>query len=190
LLRTWASSIEGPPSCAGRRSSLITPSFFNTNTLSPTFLLHCSLPSITLDFSLKSILSFKHQLQSTAAAQSTLRGITDTAIADLPVGDPDQTRIRQMERFPTRSCQCLQMAQEILAMRGEDTPLGVNWLSKFLKRFPQLQSRFVPPLDTERSTAQDPAILSNWFQLYYDTKLKYNIERRGHLEYRREGMPR
>jgi hypothetical protein len=40
--------------------------------------------------------------------------------------------------FPARPCQCLQMAQEILAMRGDNTPLGANWLSRFLKRFPTL----------------------------------------------------
>jgi hypothetical protein len=30
------------------------------------------------------------------------------------------------------------MAQEILAIRGDNTPLGENWLTKFLKRFPTL----------------------------------------------------
>jgi hypothetical protein len=77
--------------------------------------------------------------------------------------------------FPARPCQCLQMAQEILALKGDTAPIGVNWLQKFLKRFPQLQSRFIPPLDKERLTAQDPVIISDWFQLYVDTKAKYHI---------------
>jgi hypothetical protein len=68
------------------------------------------------------------------------------------------------------------MAQEILALKGDTAPIRVNWLQKFLKRFPQLQSRFVPPLDKERLTAQDPAIISNWFQLYANTKAKYDID--------------
>ena len=61
-------------------------------------------------------------------------------------------------------------------MRGENTLLGSNWLTKFLKRFPTLQSRFIPPLDKERYNAQDPVIISDWFQLYANTKAKYSVD--------------
>jgi len=67
------------------------------------------------------------------------------------------------------------MAQEILAMRRENMPLGVNWLSRFLKRFLTLQSRFIPPIDKERYNAQDLVIISDWFELYCNIKAKYSI---------------
>jgi hypothetical protein len=54
-------------------------------------------------------------------------------------------------------------------------PLGVNWLSRFLKRFLTLQSRFIPPIDKERYNAQDLVIISDWFELYCNIKAKYSI---------------
>jgi len=67
------------------------------------------------------------------------------------------------------------MATEILVLRGDNRPLGRNWLQKFIKRHPKLHGRFVPPLDKERANTQTPEILSNWFNLYREIKAKYNV---------------
>jgi hypothetical protein len=45
------------------------------------------------------------------------------------------------------------MAQELLANKGIFKELGTHWTDRFLKRFPDLKSRFVAGLDKERAKA-------------------------------------
>jgi hypothetical protein len=68
------------------------------------------------------------------------------------------------------------MAEEMLQAKGDTAPLGVNWQEAFLRRHPELKSRFIPPLDKERASAQDRDIIADWFDLYLATKIKYGIE--------------
>ena len=77
--------------------------------------------------------------------------------------------------FPARPCQISQMATEILVLRGDNRPLGINWIQKFMKRHPKLHGCFIPPLDKERANAQTPELISDWFKLYHNIKAKYNV---------------
>lgn len=42
-------------------------------------------------------------------------------------------------------------------------PLGINWLTKFIARHPQLCSRRDQMLEIERVSAQHPLLLRSWF---------------------------
>ena len=54
--------------------------------------------------------------------------------------------------------------------------LGIHWTRSFLSRHPDLKKKFVVGLDKERSLAQNPEIITNWFQLFYDVVKEYNID--------------
>ena len=63
------------------------------------------------------------------------------------------------------------MAEELLRLKGDDDdPIGINWPSKFLKRHPSVKSIYVPPLDKERTMAEDPKIIDYWFGLFSQVK--------------------
>lgn len=68
------------------------------------------------------------------------------------------------------------MAQELLIAKGDIGDLGVNWVSRFLDRHPELRSRYVPPLDKERALAKKPDIVQGWSDLFLYTKQKYDIQ--------------
>ena len=70
------------------------------------------------------------------------------------------------------------MAEELLRLKGDDEPIGINWPSKFLKRHPSIKSVYVPPLDKERAMAEDPKIIDHWFGLFSQLKEQYNIDHR------------
>jgi hypothetical protein len=50
------------------------------------------------------------------------------------------------------------MVVDILEAKGDFNPLGHNWQAYFFERHPELKSKFIPPLDKERATAQDPLV--------------------------------
>ena len=60
-------------------------------------------------------------------------------------------------------------AQELCYAKGDIKALGINWTQKFLRRHPDIKTKYVPPLDEERAAAQDPEILSDWFHLFRKT---------------------
>jgi hypothetical protein len=67
------------------------------------------------------------------------------------------------------------MAIELLEAKGDTKPLGINWQQQFVSRFPDLNSKFIPPINKERTTATDPEIFEDWFTLYSEVKEKYKI---------------
>ena len=75
--------------------------------------------------------------------------------------------------WPARVEQTRLMAQELLTAKGDNKPIGVNWTQKFLSRHPEIKTAYVPPLDKERAIAQEPAILTEWFELYQSLKDKH-----------------
>jgi hypothetical protein len=83
--------------------------------------------------------------------------------------------------------QLYRMATELLKAKGDHNPLGINWPSHFLARYPDLRSRFVPPLDKERLVAQDLARIQQYFDLFLKEKTEkgiydddiYNIDEKG-----------
>ena len=70
-----------------------------------------------------------------------------------------------------------EMANLLLETRGT-TPIqtvGVNWVTKFVKRHPELNIRFSTRYNYERAKCEDPKIIKDWFNLVQKTILKYGI---------------
>lgn len=87
--------------------------------------------------------------------------------------------IRKMQRWnwPTRVEQVRYMAEEILKENGSGIQmLSLDWPMRFVKRHPDLKTKFVPPIDKDRVLAQDPRFLAHWFQLYQELCLEHSIK--------------
>jgi hypothetical protein len=60
-----------------------------------------------------------------------------------------------------------EMADLLLQKRGTTPVLSVgqNWITKFVKRYPLLSSRFSKRYNHERAKYEDPKIITEWFNL-------------------------
>jgi hypothetical protein len=70
------------------------------------------------------------------------------------------------------------MADLLLIARGS-TPVisvGENWVTNFVKRHPNLSSRFSKGYNYERAKCEDPKIIYEWFSLVQKTILSYGID--------------
>ena len=67
------------------------------------------------------------------------------------------------------------MANKLLADRGASR-VGPRWASNFVKRQPELRTRFTRKYDYQRALCEDPTIIGNWFELVRNTIAKYGIE--------------
>jgi len=66
------------------------------------------------------------------------------------------------------------MANRLL--RERDTPpVGVRWAHNFVKRQPELRTRFTRKYDYQRAKCEDPKVIREWFALVYNVKVKYGI---------------
>jgi len=89
--------------------------------------------------------------------------------------------------WPARISQLEHMAKELLKLKGDTKKLGKNWTTKWLKRYPEMKSKFVPPLDKSRAMAQNAGSIGRYFLLYdqivqdYDIQLcdTYNMDEKG-----------
>ena len=66
------------------------------------------------------------------------------------------------------------MADKLLKERGEK-PVGKNWVDNFIKRTPELTTRWSRPYDHQRATCEDPVIIQPWFTLVQRMKAEYGI---------------
>jgi hypothetical protein len=66
------------------------------------------------------------------------------------------------------------MANRLLADR-DALPVGKRWAINFIKRQPQLKTRFQRKYDYRRAKCEDPTIIRNWFRLVENTIAKYGI---------------
>ena len=66
------------------------------------------------------------------------------------------------------------MADKLLRSRGSN-PVGKNWVDNFVKRTPELRTRWSRPYDHQRAACEDPAVIQPWFTLVQSTKAKYGI---------------
>jgi hypothetical protein len=66
------------------------------------------------------------------------------------------------------------MADRLLRERGEK-PTGKNWVDNFIKRTPELRTRWSRPYDHQRAACEDPAVIQPWFSLVQSMKAKYSI---------------
>ena len=72
-----------------------------------------------------------------------------------------------------------EMANLLLATRGT-TPIqtvGKNWVSTYVKRHPELDTRFSRPYNYKRAKCEDPKFITEWFDLVQKTSLKYGIHK-------------
>ena len=66
------------------------------------------------------------------------------------------------------------MANKLLEERAGN-PVGKNWVDNFVKRTPELRTRWSRPYDHQRAACEDPAAIQAWFSLVERTKLKWGI---------------
>jgi hypothetical protein len=78
--------------------------------------------------------------------------------------------------WPLRICQLRAMAVELLRAKGCTELLGVHWQERFFLQYPELRTKYLNRLDKNRFAAQDPIIISTWFNLYNDTIKENNIK--------------
>jgi hypothetical protein len=76
--------------------------------------------------------------------------------------------------FPPRLCGVEDMANQLLRARGAPD-VGQRWASNFVKRRPELRTRYSRRYDYQRAKCEDPKIISEWFALVRNTKTKYGI---------------
>jgi hypothetical protein len=70
-----------------------------------------------------------------------------------------------------------EIADLLLAARGSTPPLlvGQNWVTNFVKRHPNLSSRFSRRYNYKRAKCEDPKIISEWFSLVQKMIQTYGI---------------
>jgi hypothetical protein len=66
------------------------------------------------------------------------------------------------------------MADRLLRERGSKA-VGKNWVDNFIKRTPELRTRWSRPYDRQRAACEDSAIIKPWFTLVQNMKAKYGI---------------
>ena len=66
------------------------------------------------------------------------------------------------------------MADKLRTTRGA-TRVGPRWASTFVKRHPELRTRFTRKYDYQRAQCEDPAIIQGWFDLVRNEIAKYGI---------------
>ena len=66
------------------------------------------------------------------------------------------------------------MADKLLGDRN-GKPVGKNWVDNFIKRTPELRTRWSRAYDRQRAACEDPAVIQPWFTLVQLIKAKYGI---------------
>ena len=78
--------------------------------------------------------------------------------------------------FPPRFHMIEQKAMLLIRLREPDSsPLGKNWLRRFLDRHPDYRGKFPRHLDQECHWNSNKDVFKAWFRLYHDTCQKYEI---------------
>jgi len=76
--------------------------------------------------------------------------------------------------FPPRRSAVEDMANQLLAARDSGR-VGKNWTSNFVRRQPQLSTRFTRKIDYQRVKCEDPNAYNAWFQLVRNMINKHGI---------------
>ena len=76
--------------------------------------------------------------------------------------------------FPPRLCVVEDMANRIIATRDGER-VGPRWAGNFVRRRPELQTRFQRKYDYQRAKCEDPDVIRGWFELVRNTIAKYRI---------------
>jgi hypothetical protein len=76
--------------------------------------------------------------------------------------------------FPPRLRGVEDMANQLLRIR-DAPPVGKLWAHNFVKRQPQLHTRYTRRYDYQRAKCEDPKVIGEWFTLVRNVKAKYGI---------------
>lgn len=68
-----------------------------------------------------------------------------------------------------------EMADLLMAKRSA-RPVGKNWTDRFIKRRPELSTRFSRAYDYQIALLEDPNALNAWFRLVANIRAKYGVE--------------
>jgi hypothetical protein len=78
--------------------------------------------------------------------------------------------------YPLTPANLQSAANLLLQARTNSTDcVGQNWPSRFIKRQPDLQTRYNRKYDYQRAKCEDPVLLQQWFNLIHNTIIKYGI---------------
>ena len=77
--------------------------------------------------------------------------------------------------FPPRLSCVEDMANRLRADR-DASRVGKNWASNFVKRHPELATRFNRKYDYQRAQCEDPEVIRGWFALVRNTIASYGIQ--------------
>jgi len=78
--------------------------------------------------------------------------------------------------WPPRISQLRAMAAELLRAKGYTQLPGLHWQERFFLRYPELKTKYLNRLDKNRFAAQDPIIISTWFDLFNNVIKEYYIQ--------------
>lgn len=67
------------------------------------------------------------------------------------------------------------MADLLLAGRNPDLKVSERWVGRFIKRHDELKSKYNRKYDYQRAQCEDPELIKNWFNLVWNTIMKYGI---------------
>jgi hypothetical protein len=76
--------------------------------------------------------------------------------------------------IPVSKADVRDIADRLLGDRA-GKPVGKNWVDNFIKRTPELRTRWSRPYDRQRAACEDPALIQPWFTLVQNMKAKYGI---------------
>jgi hypothetical protein len=77
--------------------------------------------------------------------------------------------------FPPRIDDVRDMANLLRATRHA-TPVGQMWPYTFIRRRPELKTRFSRAYDFQRALCEDPSVIHAWFRLVANMRAKYGIQ--------------
>ena len=66
------------------------------------------------------------------------------------------------------------MANQLLRVR-DTPPVGKLWAHNFVKRQPEIRTRFTRRYDYQRAKCEDPKVIREWFTLVRNMMAKYGI---------------
>ena len=86
-----------------------------------------------------------------------------------------------LKGFPPRLSGVEDMANRLLAERDAG-PVGALWAHNFVKRQPELTTRFNRKYDYQRALCEDPEVIGGWFTLVREHNCEVWYSGGGHLQ--------
>jgi hypothetical protein len=81
---------------------------------------------------------------------------------------------KNLRGVPPSKLHVRDIADRLLRNRSSE-PVGKNWVDNFIRRTPELRTRWTRPYDYQRALCEDPAIIEPWYTLVQNMKAKYGI---------------